>query len=143
MDESSTIITIITIAGLLAAAVATLFIIGPIYGVWAQRLKGRADLAQAEAETKIAVLQAEREEAAAHHYAEAEVIRAKGVARAIKEVENSLGGPEGYLRWQYVNMLEQQDGVQQIIYVPTEAGLPLLEAGKRPTAALATGGARG
>jgi regulator of protease activity HflC (stomatin/prohibitin superfamily) len=108
------------------------FAVMPLYGVWSQRLQGRADLAQAEAETKIAVLRAEREEAASHHYAEAEVIRARGVARAIKEVENSLGGPEGYLRWQYVNMLEEQDGVAQIIYVPTEAGLPILEAGKRP-----------
>lgn len=45
----------------------------------------------------------------------------------------SLGGPENYLRWAYIDMLketaDQQD--RQIIYIPTEAGMPILEAGQR------------
>jgi hypothetical protein len=104
---------------------------GPRYRVWKQRLQGQADLAQAEAETKIAIRRAEAELEAAKHYADADVERAKGIALSIKEVEALLGGPEGYLRWKYIHMLEEQDGVSQIIYLPTEAGLPILEAGRR------------
>src|SRR3546814_11933997 len=62
--------------------------------------------------------------------ADAEIIRAKGVAEANRIVAQGLGGPEGYLRYLYINNLENSKG--QIIYVPTEAGLPILEAGKRP-----------
>ncbi|MGX7708013.1 membrane protease subunit [Methylobacterium sp. Gmos1] len=105
----------------------------PPYNIWVQKLQGQADLAQAENETRIVVRKAERELDAAKLYAQADVERAKGIAASIREVENALGGPEGYLRWKYINMLEEQDGVSQIIYVPTEAGLPILEAGKRPT----------
>ena len=43
-----------------------------------------------------------------------------------------LGGPEAYLRWSYINMLQETAGQQgrQTIYVPTEAGMPILEAGR-------------
>ena len=65
--------------------------------------------------------------------------RAQGVAQANKIIADSLGGPEGYLRWRYIEMLQEtsQAGGHQIIYIPTEAGLPLLEAGRRPEAATA------
>lgn len=106
-------------------------VLGPKYGVYKQRLQGQADLAQAEAETKITIRRAEAELEAAKHYAEADIERAKGIAASIREVESSLGGPQGYLRWKYIHMLEQQDTVKQIVYIPTEAGLPILEAGKR------------
>jgi len=107
----------------------------PPYNIWVQKLQGRADLAQSEAETQIAVQEAQREYEASKLYAQADVERAKGIAASIREVEDALGGPEGYLRWKYIHMLEEQDGVAQIIYVPTEAGLPVLEAGKRPVLA--------
>ena len=109
-----------------------LFLVGgPLYRVWKQGKQGEADLAQAQAETRITVLRAHAELDAAKHLAAADVERAKGIAASIKEVEASLGGPEGYLRWKYIHMLEEQEGVSQVIYVPTEAGLPILEAGKR------------
>ena len=123
----------------LAAMVITILIVlwlaglflGPVYRIWKQRLRGQADLAQAQAETKIAIARADAEREAAIHYAEADVERAKGISRSIAEIEAKLGGAEGYLRWKYIHMLENQDGVKQIIYLPTEAGLPMLEAGKR------------
>lgn len=107
-------------------------VLGPIYRVWSQRLQGQADLAQAEAETKIAIRKAEAEREAAVHYAEADVERAKGIALSIQEVESALGGPEGYLRWKYIHMLEISECNNQIVYIPTEAGLPILEAGRLP-----------
>ena len=57
-----------------------------------------------------------------------EVERAKGVAEANRIVADGLGGPEGYLRYLYIEHLAQSQG--QIIYVPTEGGLPILEAGR-------------
>ena len=46
----------------------------------------------------------------------------------------SLGGPDNYLRWSYIHMLEETAGKQgrEVIYIPTEAGMPILEAGRRP-----------
>jgi regulator of protease activity HflC (stomatin/prohibitin superfamily) len=114
--------TVIYLTGLLC---------GPLYRVWKQRLRGQADYAQAEAETKITILRARAEYEAAHHLAEADVERAKGISTSIEIVEARLGGPEGYLRWKYIHMLEEGTCDNQIIYIPTEAGLPILEAGKR------------
>ena len=118
--------------GLLVLAwVGLTLLFGPLYRVWKQRKQGEADLAQAQAETRITVLRAHAELDAAKHLAAADVERARGIALSIREVESSLGGPEGYLRWKYIHMLEAQRSVSQIVYVPTEAGLPILEAGKR------------
>lgn len=97
--------------------------------VWNATTAGEAELAQATQNRKIAVLEAQAKLDSAKLFAAAEVERAKGVAAANKIVADGLGGPEGYLRYLYIQNLEQSKG--QIIYVPTEAGLPILEAGKR------------
>lgn len=96
--------------------------------VWNAETAGEAELAQADSNLRIAVLKAQTMMDSAKLKADAEIARAKGVAEANKIVANSLGGPEGYLRYLYINNLENSKG--QIIYVPTEAGLPILEAGR-------------
>lgn len=96
--------------------------------VWNAETAGEAELAQAGSNRRIAVLEAQAMMDSAKLKADAEIARAKGVAEANKIVANSLGGPEGYLRYLYINNLENSKG--QIIYVPTEAGLPILEAGR-------------
>lgn len=58
--------------------------------------------------------------------AQAEVERAKGVAKANKIIGDSLKDNEAYLRYLFVNNLA--DTKDQVIYIPTEAGLPILEA---------------
>lgn len=60
--------------------------------------------------------------------AEAEVIRAIGAARANKVLQDSLGGPEGYLRYLQIQAIDQKNA--SLIYIPTENGLPVLEAGR-------------
>ncbi len=68
--------------------------------------------------------------------AQAEVERAKGVAEANTIIADGLGGAEGYLRWRYIEMLEEtgkREGGRTIIYVPTEANLPILEARRLPS----------
>lgn len=96
--------------------------------VWNAETAGEAELAQATQNRKIRVLEAQAKLDSAKLNAAAEVERAKGVAEANKIVADGLGGPEGYLRYLYINNLENSKG--QIIYVPTEAGLPILEAGR-------------
>lgn len=84
-------------------------------------------LARAEIEKRILVEQARAERDSAVFEAEAEVNRARGVAEANEIVNDSLT-PE-YLRYHYINTLSKNN--QDVIYIPTEAGLPVLEAGKR------------
>ena len=99
--------------------------------VWNAETAGEAELAQARQNRQIATLEAEAKLESAKLLARAEVERAKGVAEANRIVADGLGGPEGYLRYLYIENLSQSQG--KIIYVPTEAGLPILEAGKRPS----------
>ncbi|WP_300526758.1 hypothetical protein [Maricaulis sp.] len=103
----------------------------PQYGVWQQELAGRAELVRAEQNRRIAVLEAQARLEAEELNAEAEVARARGVAEANSIVAEGLGGPEGYLRYLWIQSLGENG--QDVIYIPTEAGLPILEA-SRPIA---------
>lgn len=118
---------------LVAVVVVLLVLAGmwayPIYNVWAQGLAGEAELRRAEQNRKIAVQEAEARKDSAALLAQAEVARAKGVAEANEIIGESLKGNEAYLRYLWIDGL--QTNQMQVIYVPTEAGLPILEAGAR------------
>lgn len=101
----------------------------PQYNVWAAELDGRAELRKAEQNRQIAVEEAKAQKESAQCLADAEIIRAEGVAKANKIIGDSLKGNEAYLRYLWINGLNSNK--QNVIYVPTEAGLPILEAGKR------------
>jgi regulator of protease activity HflC (stomatin/prohibitin superfamily) len=103
----------------------------PIYNVWSAQKYGEAELARAEQNRQIQIAQSRAKADAAKFEAEAEVARAQGVAQANRIIGESLKGEEGaaYLRYLWVNGLEQNKN-QTIVYVPTEANLPLLEAGR-------------
>ena len=103
----------------------------PKYSVYNQRLQGEAELARAESNRKIAIAEAEAKKESAKQLAEAEIIRAEGVAKANTIIGDSLKNNEAYLRYLYITGLnETSDKGNKIIYVPTEAGLPILEAGR-------------
>ena len=103
----------------------------PKYSVYNQRLQGEAELARAESNRRIAIAEAEAKKESAKQLAEAEVIRAEGVAKANTIIGDSLKNNEAYLRYLYITGLnETDDKGNKIIYVPTEAGLPILEAGR-------------
>lgn len=105
--------------------------ISPRYNVWAQGLYGQAELARAEQNKQIRIQSAKAQRDAAVYEAEAEVARARGVAEANKIIADGLGGAEGYLRWRYIEMLQETGGNgRETIYIPTEAGIPILEAGR-------------
>jgi len=92
-----------------ASFILSLFIInavvGPLYNVWAQSLQGKAELQKAEYTRQVAVLEAQAKKDSAQQLADAEVIRAQGVAKANQIIGNSLK--------------------DKTIYVPTEGGMPV------------------
>lgn len=102
----------------------------PQYSIYSSRLAGEAELAQAEYSKKVLVQTAQAKKDSAQLEADAEAIHADGVARANKIIADGLGGPEGYLRWKFIQTLKEtaEHTGTQIIYVPTEASLPILEA---------------
>lgn len=104
----------------------------PQYAVYSQRLAGEAALARADQDRQIKVREAVAARDAANELAQAEINRAKGVAEANKIIGDSLKGNDAYLRYLWINKLGDEHS--EVIYVPTEANLPILEAGKRPQA---------
>lgn len=99
------------------------------YSVWSEGKAGEARLAEAEHSRQIAVEEARAKRAAAKELAAAEVERARGVAEANRIIGDSLKGNESYLRYLWIMGLH--DGSSEIVYIPTEANLPLLEARPR------------
>ena len=114
--------------GLSVALVLLAMFAYPQYRVYSQRLAGEAALAEAQSSRLVAILEARAKKESSISLAEAEVIRAAGAAKANLILQNSLGGPEGYLRYLQIQALEQTKA--GLIYVPTEAGLPVTEAGR-------------
>ena len=134
-----TIGSIIVLLMLIAAGMAGC----PKYGVWQKSLRGKAALREADWNRQIRITEAEAEQKAAKAFgiasitkaeyaAKAEIARATGVAEANKIIGKSLRGNESYLRYLWIQGL--QDGSSEIIYVPTEANLPILEATRRRAA---------
>ena len=82
-----------------------------------EEAKAKNEAATLEAETKVTIAKAE---------AQAEIERAKGVAEANKIIGESLKGNDEYLKYLMVQGLNEGKGER--IYIPTEAGLPILEA---------------
>ncbi len=92
----------------------------PLYSVWQQGLEGHAILAKAEQTRQIQIIQATAEKEAAVQRAEA----IKIVGQAAKDF------PE-YRLQEFVGAFAEalhNGKISQIIYVPTEGGIPILEA---------------
>ena len=76
--------------------------------------------------TEQEALQKEFELAKAKKDAEIEVARAEGIAKSNQIIAGSVTEP--YLRYRWIEGL--QTSQMQVIYIPTEGGLPILEAGR-------------
>ena len=122
--------------GLVVIVVIGLVILGmwgcPRYNVWEQGMAGKAALARADQDRQIAIAEANAKMEAASLLAGAEIERAKGVAEANRIIGESLKSNEAYLRWLWISGLVEEGQSGTIIYVPTEAGIPILEAGRTP-----------
>ena len=124
--NNETKITIIALASIIVLIAGLMWII-PQYRVWSQEMKGRAEFRRAEQNKQIMIITAQANYEAEVLNARAEVARARGAAEAI-EIEGGML-TENYIRYLWVR---QQSNLNDrtIIYIPTEAGLPVLEANR-------------
>ncbi len=84
-------------------------------------MQAKAKVTLAEAEGKAMIVRAKAE-------GKADIERAKAAAEANKIIGESLKDNEEYLRYIWIKGLQEGKGAR--IYIPTEAGLPILEAAK-------------
>ena len=84
------------------------------------------NLYRANTEKQAAIAEAKAKAEAAVFLKESEITRSEGVAEANQIIAESI--TDEYVRWLYVDQLDEVDG--QVIYVATEAGLPILEANR-------------
>lgn len=103
----------------------------PKYNVWRSSIaietaenNGKAELVQAEQNRMIQIEEAKANLEAQKLNSLAEIERAKGMAESI-EIENGKLTPL-YIHYLWVRNIDKMDGEK--IYIPTEAGLPILEA---------------
>ena len=121
----------------------------PKYNVYKKELNGQASLKEAEWSKQILIEEAKAREQAALMQAKARVTlaeaegeailvsakaegladieRAKAAAEANRIIGESLKNNDEYLRYIWIKGL--RDSKSERIYIPTEAGLPILEAG--------------
>ncbi len=123
-----------TIVILISAVFVVLFglIVGtcyavPKYRVWEQGQKGKAEMARAEQNRRVKVLEATAKRDSAKMEAEAEVERARGVAQANAIIADGLQGHEEYLRYLWIDKVAGTAN-REVIYIPTEANMPILES---------------
>ena len=103
---------------------AIVFIGGPQYNVWQQSLSGKAELQKAEYTRQVAVLEAQAKKDSAQQLADAEIIRAEGVAKANSIIGDSLKGNPAYL--QYLWITQGEGNTERTVYmVPSNGGAPV------------------
>lgn len=126
-DEPKVSNIIIAVGILVVVVIGALMLGIPVYRVWAAGKAGQASLAHAHFEREVQVVNAKANLEAQKFNADAEVVRAEGVAKANEVIKNSI--TELYVKYLWVHTLDQTSN--QIIYVPLGAdGLPITEAGR-------------
>lgn len=106
---------------LVVVLVAAFMFIGPQYRVWQQGMEGEAKLMRAKQERQILVTQAQAEKDAAQLRADAIGIMGKA-AQSFPE----------YRQQEFMAAFGEalrEGNISQIVYVPTEANIPIMEAG--------------
>lgn len=124
-DDKKIFKRIVAIAAIIVIIITLISsLIVPLLKPWWATQDGKAELAQAEQNRQIAVLEATAKKESAERLAEADVIRARGIKEANDIIASSI--TEEYLKYRFIEGLN--DGSTEVIYVPTEANLPILEA---------------
>ena len=99
-------------------------VVGPLYNVWAQSLQGKAELQKAEYTRQVAVLEAQAKKDSAQQLADAEIIRAGGVAKANSIIGESLKDNPAYLQYLWITEGEK-DSNRTVYMVPSNGGAPV------------------
>ena len=118
----NTVITVVVVVAL----ILVLLVGGPYYQVWQQNMAGRARMAEAEYSRQITIIEARMNLEAEELNAAAEVARARGAAEAMEIVQEKL--TDMYIRYLWVRQVGFANA--SLVYIPTEANLPILEAGR-------------
>jgi regulator of protease activity HflC (stomatin/prohibitin superfamily) len=111
------VVGVVVIGGLI-------FIGGPQYNVWQQSLAGKAELQKAEYTRQVAVLEAQAKKDSAQQLAEAEIIRAQGVAKANSIIGESLKDNPAYLQYLWITEGEK-DSNRTVYMIPSNGGAPV------------------
>lgn len=125
MSDGARIVMVFLVILLIVAAIVGLFAVVPRYKVWQQGLAGEATLRRAEQERQVLVEQAK-----------AEVDAAKLRAEAIQIVGQAAKDFPEYRVQEFIAAFGEalQDGhVQKIIFVPTEANIPIVQSPSGPS----------
>ena len=105
----------------------------PRYNVWQQEMAGKAEMAKAEQNRRILVEEAKARLEAEKLNAEAEVARAKGMAEAMRIENGQL--TTVYNQYLFIRTLEKladKGDLPQIIYMPSEGLVPVMDLSKKP-----------
>ena len=111
-------------ASILLSLVLINAVVGPLYNVWAQSLQGKAELQKAEYTRQVAVLEAQAKKDSAQQLADAEVIRATGVAQANQIIGESLKDNPAYLQYLWITEGEK-DSNRTVYMIPSNGGAPV------------------
>jgi hypothetical protein len=120
--------SVIAIIIFIIAFIWGFFALVNVYNVWSAGKEGQAELQKAQWSKQVAIQEAKAKEESATLLADAEVERAKGVAQANKIIGDSLKNNEDYLRYLWITDVAGANVEKSVVYVPTEANLPILEA---------------
>ena len=123
-STASAVWAVVALAVVAIAVILGLMFGLPLYNVWQQEMSGSAELAKAEQNRQIKIEEAKANLEAEKLNAQAEIERAKGAAEAIR-IENGSLTPT-YI--QYLWVRQQSNVPNKVVYIPTEANLPILEA---------------
>ncbi|WIF21975.1 protease [Shewanella phage vB_SbaS_Y11] len=123
-DEMQVLAIAAICVALVVGSIMAVMVVMPYYRVWSQEMRGKAALAEATQSKMIQIEQARAE-------LESSELRAK----AIKTIGVAAQKYPEYRHQEFVGAFGEalrEGTINQIIYVPTEANIPVLEAGKRP-----------
>ena len=87
---------------IIVAAIIFIAFALPNYRVWQQNKEGEAELARAEQNRQIAIQEARAKEESAKSLANAEIIRAQGIAEANRIIGDSLKNNDAYIHYLWV-----------------------------------------
>lgn len=108
----------------IVTVVVSIALIWPQYKVYKERKSGEAELQRANYSRQIQIVESHAKLESASNLANADTIRAHGIAQSNKIIGQSLENNPAYLQWLFIDQIK--DSKNQIIYVPaSNLGIPM------------------
>jgi regulator of protease activity HflC (stomatin/prohibitin superfamily) len=105
-------------------------VVGPIYNVWSQYQTGRAELARAESNRQIAILESKAKLESAQFLKQSRIIEAESIAESNKIIGASLKNNPEYLTFLQIQNIQEgaEKGNKTYFVAPNQAGVPTIVA---------------